>query len=144
MAGRRGWVMGFPVPTPRYLLASIVLSKPINPRAHSALQLTLVIVSEQSLIEFSLVSSSCSSSSRVFTRGTRSRPKWGFIDMIQARDNTAGWIGHSYFTSDPRASADLMAVLRYGLRPNEPGRPLEEIERPFWQLPTQLGAGSSK
>jgi hypothetical protein len=27
-------------------------------------------------------------------------------------------------------------VLRYGLRPNDPGRPLEEIERPFWQLPT--------
>jgi esterase/lipase superfamily enzyme len=68
---------------------------------------------------------------------------WGFIDMIQAR-HTAGWIGHSYFTSDPRASADLMAVLRYGLRPNESGRPLEEIERPFWQLPTQRGASSSK
>lgn len=50
--------------------------------------------------------------------------------MIQAR-HTAGWIGHSYFRSDPRASADLMAVLRYGLLPNEPGRPLEEIERPY-------------
>jgi hypothetical protein len=37
-----------------------------------------------------------------------------------------------------------MAVLRYGLRPNEPGRPLEEIERPFWQLPTQRAAGGSK
>jgi hypothetical protein len=63
--------------------------------------------------------------------------------MIQAR-HTAGWIGHSYFRSDPRASADLMAVLRYGLLPNEPGRPLEEIERPLWQLPTQRGAGGSK
>jgi hypothetical protein len=69
---------------------------------------------------------------------------WGFIDMIQARDTAGGWIGHSYYTSDPRASSDLMAVLRYGLRPNDPGRPLEEIERPFWQLPTQRGAGSSK
>jgi esterase/lipase superfamily enzyme len=69
---------------------------------------------------------------------------WGFIDMIQARHTAGGWIGHSYYTSDPRASSDLMAVLRYGLRPNEPGRPLEEIERPFWQLPTQRGASSSK
>ena len=34
---------------------------------------------------------------------------WGFIDVIQAR-HTAGWIGHSYFTSDPRASADLMPL----------------------------------
>jgi esterase/lipase superfamily enzyme len=68
---------------------------------------------------------------------------WGFIDVIQAR-HTAGWIGHSYFTSDPRASADLMALVRYGLRPNDPGRPLEEIERPFWQLRTQHGASGSK
>jgi alpha/beta hydrolase family protein DUF900 len=28
----------------------------------------------------------------------------GFIDVIQVRD-TAGWVGHSYFTSDPRVSA---------------------------------------
>jgi hypothetical protein len=37
-----------------------------------------------------------------------------------------------------------MALLRYGLRPNDPGRPLEEIERPFWQLRTQHGVSGSK
>jgi hypothetical protein len=63
--------------------------------------------------------------------------------VIQVRD-TAGWIGHSYFTADPRVSADLIAVLRYGLRPNDPGRPLEEIERPFWRVPAQREAGGSK
>lgn len=57
----------------------------------------------------------------------------GEIDVIQVR-HTAGWIGHSYFTSDPRVSTDLIALLRYGLRPNEPGRPLEEIEPPFWRI----------
>jgi esterase/lipase superfamily enzyme len=67
----------------------------------------------------------------------------GFIDMIVV-PHVAGWLGHSYFTSDSRVSADLIAVLRYGLRPNEPGRPLEEIDRPLWQLPTQRGADSAK
>jgi esterase/lipase superfamily enzyme len=67
----------------------------------------------------------------------------GFIDVIQVRD-TSGWIGHSYFTADQRVSADLIAVLRYGLRPNDPGRPLEEIKRPFWRVPAQREAGGSK
>ena len=39
---------------------------------------------------------------------------------------------------------DLVALLRYGLRPNEPGRPLEEIERPFWRLPTAAEAAGGK
>jgi len=56
----------------------------------------------------------------------------GLIDVIQVQGNT-GFIGHSYFHSDPEASSDLIALLRYGLRPNEPGRPLEEVERPFWR-----------
>jgi hypothetical protein len=32
-------------------------------------------------------------------------------------------------------SADLIALIRYGLRPVEPGRPLEEISAPFWRIP---------
>ena len=67
----------------------------------------------------------------------------GIIDVIQVR-GTTDLFGHSYFTSNPRASADLIAMLRYGLRPNEPGRPLEEIERPFWRLPTEAGAGGAE
>ena len=64
----------------------------------------------------------------------------GIFDVIQVR-GTGDFFGHSYFTSNPRASADLVALLRYGLRPNEPGRPLEEIERPFWRLPTAAAGG---
>ena len=25
-------------------------------------------------------------------------------------------------------------MIRYGLKPNEPGRPVEEIKRPFWRI----------
>jgi len=60
----------------------------------------------------------------------------GIFDVIQVR-GTTDWFGHSYFTSNPRVSADLIAMLRYGLRPNEPGRPLEEIEKPFWRVPNE-------
>ena len=47
---------------------------------------------------------------------------------------TPGFLGHSYFVSDPAVSADLIALIRYGLAPNEPGRPLEEIQPPFWRI----------
>ena len=29
----------------------------------------------------------------------------------------------------------MIAMLRYGLRPNDPGRPLEQIAGPFWMVP---------
>ena len=58
----------------------------------------------------------------------------GFINVIQIR-GTTDFFGHGYFRSNPRVSADLIAMIRYGLEPNEPGRPLEEIKRPFWRVP---------
>lgn len=60
------------------------------------------------------------------------------VDVIQV--HATDLVGHSYFTSNAGASADIIAMLRYGLRPNEPGRPLEEIEAPFWRVPTAAGA----
>jgi esterase/lipase superfamily enzyme len=58
----------------------------------------------------------------------------GFFDVIQIR-GTTDFFGHGYFRSNPKASADLIAMIRYGLEPNEPGRPLEEIKGPFWRIP---------
>ncbi len=58
----------------------------------------------------------------------------GYIDMIQFTGE-AGLIGHSYFVSSPQVSSDIIAMIRYGLHPNEPGRPLEEIARPYWRIP---------
>ncbi|MGB8434449.1 MAG: alpha/beta hydrolase [Burkholderiales bacterium] len=59
--------------------------------------------------------------------------KLGAIDVIQVY-GTTDFFGHSYFTSNPRVSADIIAMLRYGLRPDEPGRPLEHITGPFWRV----------
>jgi hypothetical protein len=46
--------------------------------------------------------------------------------------------------SDPRVSADLIALLRYGLTPNEPGRPLVEVEKPFWRVPTSVNSNAAQ
>lgn len=54
--------------------------------------------------------------------------------MIQFTGET-GFVGHSYFVSSPLVSADIVVLIRYGLRSNEPGRSLEEIERPYWRIP---------
>jgi esterase/lipase superfamily enzyme len=59
----------------------------------------------------------------------------GFFDVIQVRSSN-DFIGHAYFHTNPRASADLIAMLRYDLKPNDPGRPLEEVKKPFWRVPT--------
>jgi esterase/lipase superfamily enzyme len=58
------------------------------------------------------------------------------VDIIQVR-GTTDFFGHSYFISNPQVSSDIIAMLRYGLRPNEPGRPLEQIAGPFWRVPRQ-------
>jgi esterase/lipase superfamily enzyme len=66
----------------------------------------------------------------------------GILDMIQV-GGTTDFFGHGYFHSNPRASSDLIAMLRYGLQPNQPGRPLEEIKRPFWRILPEAGTGGS-
>jgi esterase/lipase superfamily enzyme len=65
----------------------------------------------------------------------------GFFDVIQIR-GTTDFFGHGYFRSNPKASADLIAMIRYGLAPNAPGRPLEEVKRPFWRVPETGAAGT--
>lgn len=58
------------------------------------------------------------------------------VDIVEVRGMT-DFFGHGYFISNPRVSADIVALLRYGLRPNEPGRPLEPIAGPFWRVPAR-------
>jgi esterase/lipase superfamily enzyme len=55
------------------------------------------------------------------------------VDIIEVRGMT-DFFGHSYFVSNPKVSADIIAMLRYGLRPNEPGRPLRRIAGSFWRV----------
>jgi esterase/lipase superfamily enzyme len=68
---------------------------------------------------------------------------FGLIDVIQVEGRT-DLFGHSYFTSNPKVSSDLIALLRYGLGPNDPGRPLEEVEKPFWRIPAGQGTDATK
>jgi esterase/lipase superfamily enzyme len=60
----------------------------------------------------------------------------GAIDIIQVRGRT-DFFGHGYLASNPQVSSDIIAMLRYGLRPNEPGRPLEHVTGSFWQVARQ-------
>jgi esterase/lipase superfamily enzyme len=59
----------------------------------------------------------------------------GAVDIVEV-PGTTDLFGHRYFTSNPHVSADIIAMLRYGLRPNEPGRPLENVAGSFWRVPT--------
>jgi len=57
------------------------------------------------------------------------------VNIIQVR-GTTDLFGHDYFVSNPGVSGDMIAMLRYGLRPGESSRPLEQIEGPFWRVST--------
>ena len=61
--------------------------------------------------------------------------KAGLIDVISVSGKT-DLFGHSYFTSNPDVSSDLIALIRYGAKPGDPLRPLVEVARPFWRLRT--------
>ncbi|HWZ74309.1 MAG TPA: alpha/beta hydrolase [Casimicrobiaceae bacterium] len=56
------------------------------------------------------------------------------VDIVEVR-GTTDFFGHDYFVSNPQVSADIIAMLRYDLRPNEPGRPLDHVAGPFWRVP---------
>lgn len=57
----------------------------------------------------------------------------GAVNIVQVSGAT-DFFGHSYFVSNPRVSSDIIAMLRYGLRPNDPGRPLEHVAGSFWRV----------
>ena len=52
------------------------------------------------------------------------------IDVVGSSD----LFGHSYFVSNPAASADLVGLIRYDLKLGDSGRPAEEILKPFWRI----------
>ena len=61
-------------------------------------------------------------------------------DFIEV-EGGAGFIGHSYFLSNPSVQRDLAALICDRLEAGNPGRQLVEIKRPFWRIDTtsQLG-----
>ena len=61
------------------------------------------------------------------------------VDIIEVRGVT-DFFGHNYFVSNPNVSADIIAMLRYGLRPTQQGRPLHQIAGPFWKVSAEWSA----
>ncbi|WKL39433.1 alpha/beta hydrolase (plasmid) [Sinorhizobium meliloti] len=45
-----------------------------------------------------------------------------------------GFIGHSYFLSNPAVKADFIALIRARAKAGDPRRQIVEIKRPFWRV----------
>ena len=61
----------------------------------------------------------------------------GTISVVNFKGDPDGkGFGHDYFRTNPAVSSDLVLLLRFGLRPGDPGRPLESLGLNFWRIPT--------
>jgi len=61
--------------------------------------------------------------------------KFGNVDIIVFEGKRTDPFGHSYFASNPQVSADLVALIRNGTRPGDPGRPLIRSGKISWEFP---------
>ncbi|WP_369957694.1 alpha/beta hydrolase [Marichromatium sp. AB31] len=59
----------------------------------------------------------------------------GRIDLVSYEGRRTDFFGHGYFTTNPRVSADLVALLRYGRGPDDPLRALERTGPATWRFP---------
>lgn len=57
------------------------------------------------------------------------------IDLITYEGKRTDLFGHSYFTSNPEVSSDLIQMIRYGKRLGEPGRQLIKTGPVTWEFP---------
>lgn len=61
--------------------------------------------------------------------------KIGKIHLITYEGKRTDLFGHSYFTTNPEVSSDLIQLLRYGKRLGEPGRELIRTGPVTWKFP---------
>jgi esterase/lipase superfamily enzyme len=59
----------------------------------------------------------------------------GRVDLISYEGKRTDLFGHSYFTTNPRVSSDLIELIRYGKKLGEPGRQLVKTGRVTWVFP---------
>jgi esterase/lipase superfamily enzyme len=59
----------------------------------------------------------------------------GNVDIIVFEGKRTDFFGHSYFTSNPRVSADLVELIRNGTPPGDPQRPLIRTGKITWEFP---------
>jgi esterase/lipase superfamily enzyme len=60
----------------------------------------------------------------------------GRTDLISYEGERTDLFGHSYFTTNPEVSSDLIQLVRYGKQLGEPGRELIKTGRVTWKFPT--------
>jgi esterase/lipase superfamily enzyme len=65
------------------------------------------------------------------------------ITVVNFQGESTGY-GHSYFRTNPAVSSDLVLMLRYGLKPGDPGRPLQHIGLNFWKIPIGYPANAKR
>jgi len=61
--------------------------------------------------------------------------KWGTIDLVAYEGKATDRFDHSYFSSNPEVSADLIQLVRYGRAPGQTGRPLVAMGASTWKFP---------
>lgn len=59
----------------------------------------------------------------------------GKVHLIVYEGRRTDAFGHSYFTTNPRVSADVIQMLRYGKQPGDPGRDLVPVGPVVWKFP---------
>ena len=59
----------------------------------------------------------------------------GRIDIVIYDGERTDAFGHSYFTTNPQVSSDVIELLRYGTRLGEPGRELIQKGPVVWEFP---------
>jgi len=64
----------------------------------------------------------------------RMKANAGRLNVVNFEGESTGY-GHNYFRTNPAVSSDLVLMIRHGLKPGEPGRPLENIGLNFWRVP---------
>jgi esterase/lipase superfamily enzyme len=65
----------------------------------------------------------------------------GRVDLISYEGKRTDIFGHSYFTTNPQVSSDLIQLVRYGKRLGDPGRRLIQTGPVTWEFPVD---GESK
>ncbi|EGV19313.1 alpha/beta hydrolase [Thiocapsa marina] len=59
----------------------------------------------------------------------------GRIDLVSYEGKRTDLFGHSYFTTNPQVSSDLIELIRYDKQLGEPGRELIKTGRVTWEFP---------
>ncbi|WP_295399910.1 alpha/beta hydrolase [uncultured Thiocystis sp.] len=60
------------------------------------------------------------------------------VDLISYEGKRTDLFGHSYFTTNPAVSSDLIQMVRYGKRLGEPGRQLVKTGPVTWRFPADV------